>query len=77
MILTYTQKEELAKKHLLSKQINFGNQMANDCAVEIYIAGLEHFEELYNMMLKEFKDTYKWMFRFHCEEAINGANKSC
>jgi hypothetical protein len=75
MILTYKQKEELAKNYIASKQINFGNEVANHCAIEIYIAGLERFEELYNMMLQEFKDTYKWMFRFHCDETIKQLNE--
>ncbi len=76
MNLTYKQKEELAKNYLASKQINFGSQEANDRAIEIYIAGVDHEEEIYNKLRKEFIETYKWLFKFHCEELLKEWKKT-
>lgn len=66
--MTYQQKQEKAKAYLREHKISFGNQEADDCAVEIFIAGMESNEEKYTYAINEFKDAYIKLFKFHCEE---------
>ena len=75
MRLTYKQKEELALKYLKEKGISFGNSMADEKALEIYIAGLEAREDSYEHIIDEFKESHKWMLKSAWEEMYKYLSK--
>jgi hypothetical protein len=70
-MMTILQKIEAAKEYLKSKQISFGSREADDTAVEIFIAGLNHKEALHEEVKKEFKQAYVLMFKDYANWCID------
>lgn len=69
-MLTIKQKQELAKAYMKKHSINFGNEMANERAEEMFVDALSMKEEMYDHTLSEFKKSHTEMLKATWAEMI-------
>ena len=67
-ILTFLQKQELAKKYMAEKKICFGNEQANERAEEMFIDALTHREQVHQHTINSFTEVHLLILRAAWDE---------